>query len=141
MNYLLDTNICIYIINRKPPSVIEQIRTKEPEQIAISTVTLAELEYGVCRSGNPDRNRVALLEFLVPFFILDFDQGASAAYGMIRSSLESKDKPIGPMDTLLAAQAMSRNLILVTNNEREFNRINGLHVENWVTPTLPQPPM
>ena len=133
MNYLLDTNICIYIINKKPPAVVKRIQSKQPEQIAISSITLAELEYGIVRSRYPDRNRIALLEFLFPFMILDFDQMASVDYGWIRSFLESKGKPIEPMDLLLAAQAKSRNMILVTNNEKEFNRIDGLQTENWAS--------
>ena len=132
MNYLLDTNTCIYIINKKPPSAIKRIRTKRPEEVAISTITIAELEYGVARSQFPDRNRVALLEFLLPFTILEFDQSAATYYGIIRSSLDSLGKPIGSMDMLLAAQARSCNLILVTNNEKEFQRVEGLHTENWV---------
>ena len=131
MIYLLDTNICIYIINKKPPAVVKRIQSKQLEQIAISSITLSELEYGIVRSRYPDRNRIALLEFLIPFMILDFDQMASVVYGWIRSFLESKGKPIGPMDLLLAAQAKSRNMILVTNNEKEFNRIDGLQTENW----------
>ena len=131
MNYLLDTNICIYIINKKPPSVIKHIQTKQPEQIAISTITQAELEYGIVRSRNVDQNRIALLEFLFPFLLIDFDQMAAVQYGLIRASLEARGKPIGSMDMLLAAQAMSRDLILVTNNEKEFHRIEGLKLENW----------
>jgi tRNA(fMet)-specific endonuclease VapC len=131
MNYLLDTNICIYIIKKKPPVVLKQVESKQPGQIAISTITLAELEYGIARSQYPDRNRVALLEFLLPFTILDFDQAASAQYGQIRSLLESKGRPIGPMDLLLAAQAKAHGLVLVTNNEKEFKRVKGLRVENW----------
>jgi len=132
MTYLLDTNTCIYIINKKPSAVIKRIQTKQPEEIAISTITQAELEYGVARSRLPDRNRVALLQFLFPFFLLDFDQMAASQYGLVRSFLESKGKPIGPLDMLLAAQAKSRDLILVTNNEREFRRVEGLRIENWV---------
>ena len=131
MNYLLDTNICIYTIKKKPTVVLKRIESKQPGQIAISTITLAELEYGISRSHYPDRNRVALLEFLLPFTILDFDQAASAEYGHIRSSLESKGKLIGPMDLLLAAQARSYGLVLVTNNEKEFKRVEGLRIENW----------
>ncbi|OHB65665.1 MAG: hypothetical protein A2Y76_04320, partial [Planctomycetes bacterium RBG_13_60_9] len=103
MNYLLDTNICIYVINRKPAAVLKKVQARQPGQIAISTITVAELEYGVARSRCPDRNRLALLEFLLPFTILDFDQEAAMAYGRIRSSLESKGRPVGPMDLLLAA--------------------------------------
>ena len=131
MNYLLDTDICIYIINRKPPAVLKRVQSKQPGQIAISTITLAELEYGVFRSRYPDRNRIALLEFLLPFALLDFDQAAAVEYGRIRLLLESKGQPIGPMDLLLAAQAKAHDLILVTNNEKEFARIEGPRLENW----------
>jgi tRNA(fMet)-specific endonuclease VapC len=132
VNYLLDTNICIYIIRKRPPTVVKRVQSKEPGRIAISTITLAELEYGIARSQYPDRNRLALLEFLFPFALLDFDQRACDHYGRIRASLESKGKPIGPMDLLLAAQARSRDMILVTNNEKEFKRIDRLRIENWV---------
>jgi tRNA(fMet)-specific endonuclease VapC len=131
MNYLLDTNICIYVIKKKPPGVLERVQSTQPGEIAISTITLAELEYGIARSRYPDRNRVALLEFLSLFAILDFDPMASVEYGRIRTWLESKGRPIGPLDLLLVAQAKSHHLILVTNNEKEFRRIDGLHVENW----------
>jgi len=131
MTYLLDTNICIYIIKKKPPAVLKQVESKQPGDIAISTITLAELEYGIARSRYPDRNRVALLEFLLPFTILDFDQAAPAQYGQIRSLLESGGRPIGPMDLLLAAQARAHSLVLVTNNEKEFKRVKGLRVANW----------
>jgi tRNA(fMet)-specific endonuclease VapC len=133
VKYLLDTNTCIYIINKKPPSTVDRIQSKQPEDIAVSTVTIAELEYGVYRSQTVDQNRIALLGFLVPLAILDFDQGAAAVYGSIRSSLEARGTPIGPMDLLIAAQAMSHGLILVTNNEREFGRVDGLGIENWTT--------
>jgi tRNA(fMet)-specific endonuclease VapC len=133
MNYLLDTNTCIYIINRKPASALRRIQTKRPEQVAISTITQAELEYGLARSKSPERNRIALLQFLFPFQLLDFDQLAAVQYGLIRSDLESIGKPIGSMDLLIAAQAVSRDLILVTNNEREFKRVEGLKIENWVS--------
>lgn len=133
MNYLLDTNICIYIIKKKPAVVLKLVQSKQPGEIAISAITIAELEYGIARSRYPDRNRIALLEFLFPFTILDFDPRAAMAYGQIRSVLESKGRPIGPMDLLLAAQAKSHNLVLVTNNEREFKRIEGLRLENWAT--------
>jgi tRNA(fMet)-specific endonuclease VapC len=132
VKYLLDTNTCIYIINKKPPSAISRIRSKQPEEVAISTVTVAELEYGVHRSQRIDQNRIALLEFLVPLTILDFDQGAAAVYGSIRASLESRGTPIGPLDLMIAAAAMSQGLILVTNNEKEFSRVEGLQLENWI---------
>jgi tRNA(fMet)-specific endonuclease VapC len=131
MKYLLDTNICIYVIKKKPSVVVKRVLTNQPGQIAISAITLAELEYGITRSRYPERNRIALMEFLFPFAILDFDQKACLDYGRIRASLEAKGKPIGPMDLLLAAQAKSHNLIFVTNNEKEFKRIDGLRIENW----------
>ncbi len=131
MKYLLDTNICIYIINKKPLTVIENIREKQPDDIVISTVTIAELQYGVERSQHSAQNRIALLEFLIPFRKMDFDQDAALVYGKIRRNLESKGTPIGPMDLLLAAQALAYELILVTNNEKEFKRIERLQVENW----------
>ena len=133
MKYLLDTNTCIYIINRKPPSAVYRIRSRNPDDIAISTITIAELQYGVYRSQYADRNRIALLEFLVPFIIIDFDQSAAAAYGIIRASLEKRGTPVGPMDLLIAAQALSEKLILITNNEKEFRRIEGLKIENWIS--------
>jgi tRNA(fMet)-specific endonuclease VapC len=131
MKYLLDTNICIYTINYKPSSIIKQITSKQPDDVAISSITIAELEYGVSHSKYPDTNRIALLEFLIPFQIIDFDQRAAISYGLIRNELEANGKLIGPMDLLLAAQALSRDLVLVTNNEREFNRIKNLKIENW----------
>jgi tRNA(fMet)-specific endonuclease VapC len=131
MTHLLDTNICIYIINKKPRGVVERIRGHEPGDIAISSLTVAELTYGVERSRHPDRNRVALVEFLFPFTILDFDSSAAQDFGRIRHSLEATGTPIGPVDLLLSAQARSRNLVFVTNNAREFKRIPGLRTENW----------
>jgi len=131
MKYLLDTNTCIYVINKKSQAIVERIRKKKPEDVAVSSITLAELEYGVSRSQYPDRNRVALLQFLFPFMIVDFDQMAAQEYGTIRTKLESIGKPIGPMDMLIAAQAKALNLIVVTNNEKEFKRVEGLRIENW----------
>jgi len=132
VKYLLDTNTCIYVINKKPPSAVNRIRSKQPDEVSLSTITIAELEYGVYRSKHVDQNRIALLEFLVPFAILDFDHSAAELYGSIRAALEGKGTPIGPMDLLLAAHAMSQQLILVTNNEREFRRVIGLQIENWI---------
>jgi tRNA(fMet)-specific endonuclease VapC len=132
VKYLLDTNTCIYIINKKPPSAVNRIRSKHPDEVSISAITIAELEYGVHRSKHIDQNRIALLEFLVPFTILDFDQSAAAVYGSVRASLQREGTPIGPMDLLLAAQALSQQTILVTNNVREFRRVAGLQIENWI---------
>ena len=132
MKYLIDTNICIYLIKQKPPEVVKKLKHMHMDTIAISAITVSELEYGIEKSGHTEQNRIALLEFLVPFTILDYDQEASSEYGRIRTALEKKGKPIGAMDLLIAAHAKSKGLILVTNNEREFERVEGLKVENWV---------
>ncbi len=132
MKYLLDTNICIYIIKQKPSIVLERLQKVKVNEIGISVITLAELEYGVAKSGFPERNKLALIQFLAPFEILPFSETAAAIYGRIRSDLEKKGQNIGPYDLLIGAQALSENLTLVTNNEREFRRIPGLMIENWV---------
>jgi tRNA(fMet)-specific endonuclease VapC len=131
MRYLLDTNICIYLIRRKPPSVIERLSTRAIEDVAISSITIAELQYGIYKSQYPERNRTALLEFLLPFALLDFDQDAAREYGILRTQLETHGTPIGAMDMLIAAHARSQSLIMVTNNVQEFQRVGGLTVENW----------
>jgi tRNA(fMet)-specific endonuclease VapC len=132
MSYLLDTNICIYIIKRKPQAVIERLSQVSLNQLFISAVTVAELEYGVRKSSFPDKNQSALNEFLAPFSLLAFDRKATIEYGIIRYELEKKGTQIGSLDTLIAAHAKSLDLILVTNNEREFSRVSGLRIENWV---------
>ena len=131
MIYLLDTNICIYIMNQGPVEVIKRFRQCEPGEIGISTVTLSELQYGVAKSSQPRKNKARVDEFLVPFEILAYDQKAANIYGNIRSQLEKKGMPIGPLDMLIAAHAISRDLVLITNNEKEFRRIGKLKVENW----------
>jgi tRNA(fMet)-specific endonuclease VapC len=132
MEYLLDTNICIYIIKRKPAEVIARFQSLPLGRIAISTITIAELEYGVSKSANPGRNKVALAQFLLPLAIAEFDSNAALHYGDVRSSLEKKGTIIGPLDMLIGAHARSLGLTLVTNNVQEFERIEALTVENWV---------
>ena len=132
MKYLLDTNICIYIINEHPSSILDTLCSKRPNEISISSITIAELHYGAERSQNTHQNRIAILEFLLPFSLLDFDQRAASCYGKIREKLESKGTPVGPMDLLLASQATAYNLIFVTNNIKEFKRIDNLRLENWL---------
>jgi tRNA(fMet)-specific endonuclease VapC len=132
MKYILDTNICIYIIKQKPLSVLERLREVPLGQVGISVITLAELDYGARKSSNPEKNLTALNQFLVSFEILSFDFDATLEYGRIRSDLERKGTPIGPLDTLIASHAKSLNCTLVTNNEKEFNRVLGLRIENWV---------
>lgn len=132
MKYLLDTNICIYIIKQKPSIVLERLQKVKINEIGISIITLAELEYGVAKSDFPERNKLALIKFLAPFEILSFSETAAAIYGRIRSDLEKKGQIIGPYDLLIGAHALAENLTLVTNNQREFQRIPGLMIENWV---------
>jgi tRNA(fMet)-specific endonuclease VapC len=131
MKYLLDTNICIYIIKEKPARVFNHFRELNPGDIFISSITVSELQFGIEKSSKPDVNTIALKEFLQPLIILDYTQDDAEAYGKIRMLLEKKGLPIGAMDLLIASQAVSRDLILVTNNEKEFNRVKGLKIENW----------
>jgi len=131
MEYLLDTNICIYIIKKKPEQVFDKFLTLSIGSVGISSITLAELHYGIAKSLNPEKNKEALEKFLTPIEILDFEANATEEYGKIRAELERKGTPIGPLDMLIAAHAKSLDLTLVTNNEKEFNRIVGLKIENW----------
>ena len=129
--YLLDTNICIFLIKKKNPLLIEKLKKYYNKGIFISSLTLAELEYGVENSDHKEKNRFSLIEFLTIFEILNFEQKDTQSYGMIKSDLRKSGKMIGAIDALLAAQAISRNLIFVTNNTKEFERINNLRIEDW----------
>lgn len=131
MTYMLDTNICIYVMKNRPERVLEQFRKELDRGICISSITLAELEYGMKHSSNPVKNEQSLLKFLLPLSILPFGQAAASAYGEIRAYLQRKGTPIGPLDMLIAAHARAENMILVTNNVREFERVPGLELENW----------
>ncbi|MBN2161114.1 MAG: type II toxin-antitoxin system VapC family toxin [Spirochaetes bacterium] len=131
--YLLDTNICIYIIKNKPIGVLNALKKKSRKDIFISSITVAELQYGVEKSNFIDKNRVSLIEFLSIFNIINFDDKDAIEFGKIKSYLEKAGKIIGPMDLLISAQAKSKNMVLVTNNVKEFERIDGLVIENWVT--------
>lgn len=132
MQYLLDTNICIYLIKQKPRSVLDRLRTLSVADIGISSISLAELEYGVFKSSRPEQNNEALQAFIAPLAIMPFDDRAACRYGEIRAHLEKQGQVIGAMDMLIAAHASSLALTLVTNNTAEFNRIPGLAVDNWV---------
>lgn len=132
MTYMLDTNICIYAMKNKPERVLKRLKEELNGGICISAITLAELEYGMKHSSDPARNEQALLRFLVPLSILPFGATAASEYGEIRAYLQSQGTPIGPLDMLIAGHAKAENLILVTNNVREFERVSGLEIENWV---------
>ncbi|MBC7618071.1 MAG: PIN domain-containing protein [Candidatus Saccharibacteria bacterium] len=131
MIYLLDTNICIYIINERPAHVLQRLIQAGRESLAISTVTVAELAFGVAKSARAD-SRAKLENFLLKFPLLDWDQDAAWVYGDVRKSLEAKGQRIGERDLLLACQALALDATMVTNNIREFERVDGLRLENWV---------
>ena len=131
VSWLLDTNICIYLLKQKPRAVLDRLRGVEITSVAISSVTLAELEYGVAKSSRPDQNREALAALVAPLAVAPFDDAAAARYGPLRAELERRGRPIGSLDMLIAAHALSLGRTLVTNDEREFSRVPGLPVENW----------
>jgi tRNA(fMet)-specific endonuclease VapC len=133
MKYMLDTNICIYVIREKPAGVLRRFRQTNVKDVCISSITLGELEYGVNRSSQPGRNKLALAAFLAPIQVSPFEDMAAQAYGQVRAVLEKQGTPIGSLDTLIAAHALSLDCTLVTNNEKEFRRVPGLHVQNWAT--------
>jgi tRNA(fMet)-specific endonuclease VapC len=129
--YLLDTDTCIYIIKKRPAWVFEKFQSLSLGQVCIYSVTLAELEYGVKKSQAKNKNQQALEGFILPLSVMPFDKQAASSYGEIRTMLEQKGTPIGPLDLMIAAHALSLNMILVTNNVREFSRIADLMIENW----------
>lgn len=131
IKYLLDTNICIYAIHDRPMHVRERLLKEDPATMALSSVCVAELEYGAAKSRNPDRNSKAVKVFCSNFVMLPFDTSDAEAFGHIRADLERRGCPIGPYDMQIAAQALTRHLVLVTNNVREFERIPHLQIENW----------
>ncbi|MGF1669118.1 MAG: type II toxin-antitoxin system VapC family toxin [Balneolaceae bacterium] len=131
IEYLLDTNIFIYIIKKKPESVFARFRDLVPGTVGLSSITLAEMQYGIEKSSKPVQNQQALNQFLLPLEILDFNSTAAVEYGKIRAALEKKGLPIGSLDMLIAAHAKSMGAVLVTNNLKEFNRVSDLKVENW----------
>lgn len=132
MKLMLDTNTCIALIKRKPLHALEKFDEYQLGDIGLSAVTLAELRYGVAKSQHQDKNRAALEEFLLPLEIAAFDDVATEAYGVLRAALEKQGTPIGPLDTMIAAHALSLGATLVTNNTREFCRVSGLTVVDWV---------
>jgi tRNA(fMet)-specific endonuclease VapC len=131
MKALLDTNICIYVIKQQPASVLKHFMEFQVGDIGISSITLSELRYGVAKSAHHEKNAKALDEFVTPLEIVSFDEQAASVYGAIRASLEKAGTPIGSMDMLIAAHAVSLRLPLVTNNIREFTRISDLNILDW----------
>lgn len=132
--YLLDTNICVELLRGRAVQAFEKLKHCRVDEVGISSITLAELQYGVAKTARPARHTALLAEFCAPLAILPFDSRAAEVYGAVRTTLERAGTPIGPLDTLIAAHALSLGITIVTNNTREFRRVAGLSVENWLTP-------
>ncbi|MCL2180054.1 MAG: type II toxin-antitoxin system VapC family toxin [Treponema sp.] len=131
--YLLDTNICIFIIKKKNDKLIEKIKQNRNNKLYISSITMAELEFGI-ENADPAynaKNRIALMEFLSIFEIINFDENAAKEYGKIKKDLKDRKCLIGPFDMLIGAHAKSLKMTLITNNTNEFNRIKELNIEDW----------
>jgi tRNA(fMet)-specific endonuclease VapC len=131
IRHLLDTNVCIELIRKRSQRVLSRLRACPVGSVGISSITLAELYYGVARSSFPDKNLMALTQFCAPLELLTFDDQAAAVYGQVRAGLERIGFPAGPLDTLIAAHALSEGAVLVTDNESEFRHVKGLTLENW----------
>ena len=129
--FLLDTNICAHLINRRPERVYPRLVAHRNDGVGLSSLTVAELRYGADKSSRPAQNHSALNEFLAPLDVYAFDAEAAVVYGSVRVDLERRGLPIGPLDLLIAAHALSLDAVLVTNNVREFARVPGLRLENW----------
>lgn len=132
MKLMLDTNICIAIIKKKPKDILQKFSSYQIGDVCISSVTLAELRYGVAKSQFKEKNQVALDEFILPLEVADFDTLATEFYGTLRAVLEKQGRQIGPLDTMIAAHALSLNISLVTNNTKEFSRVIGLNLLDWL---------
>ena len=135
MKYLLDTNICIALIRQRPAGLLQRLTALEPGEVGLSSITLAELIYVADKSSQTEQNLAALEQFLLPLELVNFDESAATVYGQIRAGLEREGKIIGSMDMLIAAHALSLNKILVTNNTKEFGRVSGLLLEDWISET------
>jgi len=131
MKYMLDTDTCITLIRQRSPHLLDKVTSFAAGEIGLSSITVAELQYGVERSQYRDQNRSALTRFLLPFDLADFDSAAAQVYGGVRAELEAGGTPIGALDTLIAAHARSLQVTLVTHNLGEFQRVKGLAAESW----------
>lgn len=132
MIYMLDTNICIYIIKKKPEKVLEKFKSRHLGDMGISSITFSELVYGVEKSQHQHQNKLALEQFVLPLDVVAYDVNAANCYSRIRASLEKQGTPIGALDMMIAAHAQSMNATLITNNVKEFSRIPHLDIQNWV---------
>ena len=132
LKFMLDTNMVIYIIKQRPESVLQRFLLHAPSEFCISSITLAEMQYGIAKSSKPEQNQLALVSFLSNIEVAPFDDKAAVEYGPIRAGLEKLGTPIGGNDMLIAAHAKAIGLTVITNNTKEFERIPGLKLENWV---------
>jgi tRNA(fMet)-specific endonuclease VapC len=133
MRFMLDTHLCIDLMRGKSAAAFKRLRTLGVDEAGISTITLAELRYGAAKSARPAHHEALIIAFCAPLAIAPFDARASETYGNVRAALEAAGTPIGPLDTLIAAHALSVGATIVTANVREFQRVRGLAVENWRT--------
>ena len=131
MMFMLDTNTCIYLIKQKSRNLLKRFNNHSVGDIGISSITLAELQYGVAKSLYVNKNKEALAEFILPLEIADFDEKAAESYGAVRTGLEKAGKPVGSMDMLIGAHALSLDVTVITNNTKEFRKIKNLKVEDW----------
>ena len=132
MKFLLDTDTCIYALKQKP-AVLNRLLAQSRDDVAVSVITEAELRTGAAKSTSAAKTLRLIENFLRPLAVVEFNSADAASYAQVRSRLERAGTPIGPLDTLIAAQAVARKLILVSNNEREFGRVANLRVENWTS--------
>jgi tRNA(fMet)-specific endonuclease VapC len=132
MKVLLDTDICIHLIRRRSPEIVQRIRRYTPGDVGISSITLAELSFGVAKSNQPEKNTAALNEFIMALDVAHFDDGAAWVYGRVRAALQKAGAAIGALDMLIAAHALSLGVALVTHNTREFSRISALRLVDWI---------
>lgn len=132
MTWMLDTDTCIELIRHRPPELVERLRGQPIGEVVLSSLTVAELDFGVEKSSERARNRVALERFLLPFDILPFDRAAAGRYGRLRAELTGRGSLIGSMDMLIAAHALATGSTLVTHNQRDFRKVEGLALEDWL---------
>lgn len=134
MKFILDTNTCVFVIRQKSQILMQRFAQYAFNDLGISSVTLAELRFGAAKSSDPPKNQNALNAFLAPLAIAEFDAKVAEVYGELRAHLERRGTPIGPLDTMIAAHALSLGVTIVTNNLGEFSRVPGLVVEDWTQP-------
>jgi tRNA(fMet)-specific endonuclease VapC len=132
IRFMLDTNVCVDLLRGEAAGLFRRLRKMKVDEVALSSITLAELQYGVAKSSDPPRHEDLLAQFCAPLAIMPFDSSAAEIYGKVRTELERAGTPIGPLDTLIAAHALALDVTLVTSNEREFARVKGLRVANWL---------